>query len=57
MKKKLKEEYQPGGSKRQEILSKAVRIHTGSKVWNPEHEARDFCWKRLDCQSLSTLPA
>ena len=25
MKKKLKEEYQPGGSKRQEILSKAVR--------------------------------
>ena len=40
--KKLKEEYQPGGSKRQEILDKAVQVHTGSKVWNPEHEACIF---------------
>ena len=33
MKKKLKEEYQPGGSKREaRSLTKAVRYMTGSKV-------------------------
>ena len=42
--KKLKEEFQPGGSKRQEILDKAVSTSWSPTVGNPEHEACYFCW-------------
>ena len=51
--KKLKEEYQPGGSKRGEILGESCPVHTGPKVGNPEHEACILAGRRLDCQSLS----
>jgi hypothetical protein len=33
MKKKLKEEYQPGGSKRHEIIKKAVTYLKDPKFW------------------------
>ena len=44
--KKLKPEYQPGGSKRHEILDKAVEyILKDPKFGTQGHKHMHFCWK------------
>ena len=47
MKKKLKEEYQPGGAKRQYILDKAVAYLRDNKLMATQQARHAFCTGEL----------
>ena len=58
MTKTLKKEYQPGGSKRQFILDKAVEYLQSTKVKSPQSYRRDYLMTNLmftDAEYLEVL--